>query len=274
MIEEIPLTFEVHNAVMVGPTAVGLLRHNQSLVFIGSHWMLAHGIGKHLGVFPHIWISQVKVTVVLECEWSFCLTIRQTFETVYANHFHLSVTPLDNFLWVVVSEFLHVFLEFGTASISPENVSITVRSLEYARINAIDTLDRLWFRNKTAIRTVADGHSYGKATPFLRCIREIEIVLTIPLHTVWCPHRIGLRISPGHILLRNNDAMILPIYKVVGRKNVVVSHTEPVFPRIVVWRQNIMRRIEINPAVKNTRRGIGRELITNDRVLSHQPSAA
>ena len=168
MIEQIPLTFVVDDAVVVSPAAVGMLGHNQAFVFVGTHRVLTHGISQHLSVLSDVRIGQIVVAVVLKGERSFSLTAGQTFKTVHANHFHLAVTKLDFRLGVVVGKFNHVGLQLGAASVAPENVGIAVRGLEHARVDAVDALDRLRLRNERACGTVSYGYADSKSAACLR----------------------------------------------------------------------------------------------------------
>ena len=108
MIEQIPLAFVVHNAVVICPATVGMLCHYKSLVLVWSHRILAHCITENLGAVPHIRISEVVVAVILESKRTFRLTARQPFEAVHTKHLKLAVTPLDSFLRSVFGKFLHV----------------------------------------------------------------------------------------------------------------------------------------------------------------------
>ena len=126
MIEEIPLTFVVDNTMVVGPTTVGLLSHNQALIFVRPHGILTHGVTENFSILPHVWIGKVIVAVVLESEWSFCLTIRKVFQTVDTHHLKLALAPFYFFSWGVIGKLLHVLLELGTTSIAPEYVGVTI----------------------------------------------------------------------------------------------------------------------------------------------------
>ena len=110
MIEQIPLTLKVHDAVMIGPATVGMLCHDESLIFVWSHRVLAHCVCQHLGTIPHIGISKVEVAVILECKRTLSLTAWQSFKAVHAKHLELAVAPLHGFLRSVVCQFLHVVL--------------------------------------------------------------------------------------------------------------------------------------------------------------------
>ena len=54
VIEEVPLTLIVDDAVMVCPASVGLLGHDKSLVLVGSHGVLAHCVAEHFCLLPDV----------------------------------------------------------------------------------------------------------------------------------------------------------------------------------------------------------------------------
>ena len=216
VVEQVPLALVVHDAVVVGPAAVGVLGHDQSLVLVGTHRVLAHGVAEYFGVLPHVRIGEVVPAVGLEGKRAFSLAVGQVPEAVYAYHLHLAVAPLDGFLGVVVGEFLHVGLQLGTTSVAPEDVGVAVGCLEHARVDAVDALDRLRLRNERSIRTVGYGYTDGEASPaFSRSRREIEIVLSVTLDAVGCPHGIGVRSHPGHLVLGDNHAVVSPVGQVL-----------------------------------------------------------
>ena len=95
VIEQIPLTLVVDDAVVVCPTTVSMLSHDQSLVFVWTHRILTHGIAENLRLFTNVRIGQVVVAVVLESEWAFSLTVGQTLEAVDTHHLKLAVTKFS-----------------------------------------------------------------------------------------------------------------------------------------------------------------------------------
>ena len=214
MIEEIPLSLIFDDTVMVGPASVLMLGHNDSLIFIWSHRILAHSIAENLGIFPYIRIGKIVIPVIFKCERTFSLTVRQILQAIYTDHFKLVRSPLDHLTRIIVSEFLHIVLKLGTASVSPENIGISVRCKKHTRINTVDALDRLRLTHKRALRTVCHSYSNCKSTG-LGCIREIEIIFSVLLHTIWRPHRICIRLTPRHIFLLHYDSMICPGSKII-----------------------------------------------------------
>ena len=164
MIEQIPLTLVIDNTVVVGPTAIVVLRHNQSLILIRSHRILTHGISEYFGILPHVWVGQVVIAIVLECEWSLRLSVGQVFEAIHTRQLELTVAPLDGLRRCVVGQFLHIGLEFGTTAGTPENVGIAIRSLKHAGVYAADSLDVLRLRNERTFRTVCDGNTDAEAS--------------------------------------------------------------------------------------------------------------
>ena len=173
---------------MVCPTAILMLGHDKTLVFIRTHRILAHGIAKYLSIFPYIRISKVIVAIVLESKRPFSLTIRKSLETVYTIHLKLALTPFYLFLWSVIGYLLHIVLELCTTTITPEDICIAVGSQKNTGIDAVDAFYRLWLTNERSFRSVGDGYSYAKSHSSFRSRGEIEIVLPVSLNTVGCPH--------------------------------------------------------------------------------------
>ena len=83
MIEQIPLALVIDDAVVVGPTAIVMFRHNQSLILIRSHRVLTHGIAEDFGILPHVRIGEIVVAIVLEGERALRLTVGQVLEAVH-----------------------------------------------------------------------------------------------------------------------------------------------------------------------------------------------
>ena len=216
MIEQIPLALVIDDAVVVGPTAVVVLRHDQSLILIRSHRVLTHGIAEDLGVLPHVWIGEIVVAIILEGERTLRLTVGQVFQTMDTLHHKLAISPFERICRVVVSEFLHIGLEFGTKSCSPEDISVTIGSLQYTGVDAIDTLDILRLKDERTLGTVSDSDTDTKSHAFFKDRWEIEIVLPVSLDTVRRPHRIGIRFHPGYFVLGDNHTMIGPVGQVLG----------------------------------------------------------
>ena len=267
VIEEIPLSLEVDDAVMVSPAAVGVFGHDDALVFIGTHRVLAHSVADNLSILPYVGICQVIVAVVFEGKRTFCLTVGQVFQTVDAHHLHLAITPLHGLLRCVVGQLLHVLLQFSAAAVAPEDVGIAVGSLQHARVDAVDALDRLRLRNERSFGVVGNGYTDGEAPSARgRSRREIEIVLPVSVDAVGCPHRVGVGAHPGHFVLRDDDAVVCPVRQVLRREDVVVLHAEPVLalPR---WRHDVVRRVEVHLIIKNACGRVGRELVADDGIL-------
>ena len=266
MIEQIPLTLIVDDAVVISPATIGLLGHNQALVLVGTHRVLTHGIAEHLGILSHIRIGQIIVAIVLEGEGTLGLTTRQTLETIDTLHLKLTVTPFDGFRRCIVGNLLHVILEFGTTTSTPEQVGIAIRSQKHTRINTINTLDRLWLTNERTYRTISYGHADTKASTIFGCRGEIEIIFPVSVNTVGRPHGIGVRSYPGYFVLGNNHTMVGPIGEVLRREHMVVFHAEPVLT-LPFGRQDVVRRIDVHLIIKYACSGISRKLITDNRVL-------
>ena len=167
VIEQVPLALVVDNAVMVGPAAIGMLGHDETLVFIGSHGVLTHGITQHLSILSDIGVGEVVPAVGLESKRTFGLAVGQALEAVDTNHLHLAVAPFHGLLGVVVGELLHVGLQLGAAAIAPEDVGIAVRGLKHTGVDAVDALDRLLLGDERTCGAVGNGNANGKATTTL-----------------------------------------------------------------------------------------------------------
>ena len=155
--------------MVVGPAAVIMLRHNQTLILIRSHRVLTHGIAEDLSVLPYVWIGEIVVAIILEGERPLRLTVGQVLEAVHTRQFKLAVAPLDGLRRCVVGQFLHVGLEFGTTACPPENVGITVGGLKHAGVDTADALDILRLGDERSFRTVGDGDTDAEAPAVLGC---------------------------------------------------------------------------------------------------------
>ena len=202
---------------MVGPAAVSMLGHNQSFVLIRTHWVLTHGITENLGILSYIRIGEIIVTIIFESEWTFGLTTWQSLQAVHTFHFKFTLAKFYFLCWCVVGQLLHVGLKFGATSCTPENVSITIRSLEHAGVDTADAFDGLWLWNEWTLRIVGNSYADTKSKSLsLGGSRwEIEIVLAVSVHTVGCPHRVRVRTYPGHFVLGYNHTMICPIGQIL-----------------------------------------------------------
>ena len=252
--------------MVVGPAAIFVLSHDQAFVFVGSHRILAHSISEHLCILPHVRIRQVIVAVILEGKRTLSLAIGQVFQAVHAIHLKLALAPFHLLLRRVVGQFLHVGLQLGTTASTPENVGIAVGSLKHARIDAADALDGLRLRNERSLRAVGDGYTDAKAATVFGSRREIEIILTIALDAVGCPHGIGVWPHPRNFVLGDNHTVIGPVGEVLRREHVVVFHAEPVLSLSFRW-EDVVRRIEIDLSIEHTRRWVGGEQVADNRIL-------
>ena len=168
MIEQIPLTFIIYDAVMVGPTAILMFWHDEALILVRSHWILTHGIAKNLGILPDIRIGQVIIAIILKGKRSLGLTVRKVFQTVDTIHLKLTIAKLHFLLRSIVSQFLHIGFELSTTASTPEDVRIAIRSLEYTGVDTANTFDRFRFTDERSLRTVCDSNTNAKATTILR----------------------------------------------------------------------------------------------------------
>ena len=267
MVEEIPLALVVHDAVVVGP-AVGVLGHDETFVFVGSHGILAHGVAEDFCLFADVRIGEVVPAVSLEGKRSLSLAVGQVLEAVDAHHFELALTKLDFFFWSVVGQFLHVWLQLGATARTPKDVGVAIGGLEHAGVNAIDSLDGLGLGDEWSFGTVGNGHTDTETKAFFRGRGEIKIVLATALNAVGCPHGIGVGAHPGHLVLGDDDTVVDPVGKVLAGEDVVVLHAEPVLT-LSDGRLDVVRRVKIHLVIKHASRRVGRKLVADDRVLCH-----
>ena len=215
MIEQIPLAFIVDDTMVVRPTTVIVLGHNQSLILVGAHGVLTHGIAQHLSILPNVWIGKVIVAIILKGERTLCLTTWQAFQTIDTIHLKLAIAPLNFFLWGIIGKILHVRLQFRTTTSTPEDVGIAVRSQKHTRVDTIDALDIFRLRYERTLWTICDGYTDTKAHATLRRRREVKIVLAITFDTIRRPHRIRVRTHPRHFVLGNNHTVVSPVGEIL-----------------------------------------------------------
>ena len=209
MIEKIPLSLIIHDTVMIGPATVLMLRHNDSLILVWSHRILAHCISKDLGILPYIRIGKIIIAIVFKCERALGLTVRKILQAVHTDHLHFARSPFHDFTRIIVSKFLHIVLQLCATAVAPENIGVAVRSKKYARVNTMNTLDRLRFAHERAFRAVCNCHTDSES-PCLGCIRKIEVVFSVLLDTIRSPHRICIRLAPRDFFLSHDNSMISP----------------------------------------------------------------
>ena len=79
MIEQIPLVVELDDRMMVCPASGFRLFHDDSLVFVRSHRIVAHGVCQTLRAFllAHPRIGKVELSVTLKGERPFFETFWQ-----------------------------------------------------------------------------------------------------------------------------------------------------------------------------------------------------
>ena len=74
MIEEIPLSLVVYYTMVVGPAAILMLSHDETLILIRTHRILTHCIAENFCWVSYVRIGEIVVSVVLEGKRTFCLT--------------------------------------------------------------------------------------------------------------------------------------------------------------------------------------------------------
>ena len=168
VVEQVPLALVVDDAMVISPTAVRLLGHDQPFILIRTHGVLTHRITKHLRILTDIRIGQVIPTVGLKGKGTLGLTVGQVFQTVDTQHLKLTVAPLDFLLGGIVSQLLHIGLELGTTACTPKDVGIAVRSLEHTGVDTIDALDGFGLTDERSLGTVSNSNTDTEATTIFR----------------------------------------------------------------------------------------------------------
>ena len=258
VIEEIPLSLIFHDAMMIGPALRRRLIHDDALECERSHRMVSHGISQRFGsiLFTYPWEGEIILAVTLEGKRSFLESLRQ---------------PLYQF-WFR-GKFRHVWFQLSHVQTCsrPVDISLSVLIYQHTRVYTMNSLYGFPHRHKRSFGLVGNRHTYSESLllPF-RSSREIEVILSVFLHTIWSPHRIASILYPRYFVLRNDDTMILPLRKIGRRENVIICHAEP-FLQFLDRTRNVMRRIKIYLPVEYARRRVSRILSADNRVLSRSP---
>ena len=251
VIEQVPLAFVFHDRVVIGPAARGRLLHDYALERVGTHGMVAHGVGQGLGLVLHPRESEVVFPLALESEGSFLETLRQAF-----HHLRLGIQ-----LHQVVFQPGH-----AQAAACPEDVSLAVAGLQNARVYAVDSRYRLVHGRERPRGTLAGGHAHGEAPSLLRRGREVEIVSAVLVDTVWRPHGVGVGLHPRHVVLVHYHAMVCPVHQVLGGEHMVIRHGKP-FPLRLHGAHDVMGGVEIHLALEHAGRRIGGKLVVDNGIL-------
>ena len=257
VVEEIPLSLELHEGVVVGPALGGRLVHEHALELIRAQRVVAHAVGQALGaaLLAHPRIGEVVLAVPLEHERALGLSLRE------------SLVQAD----ALAVDLRHVGCELAAAQAhaGPDQVDRAVVVLERAGVDAAGALHRVLIDREGAGRRIRHRHAdaEAEAAAASRRVREVEVILAVLLHAIRRPHRVGRRVAPGHVLLVHDVAVVGPVRQVVGGVDVVVGHAEPGrgLP-LVVHRGDVVRRIQVQAAVEDVGRRVGGELVGNHRV--------
>ncbi len=197
MIEKVPLAAPLHYGVVIGPTAVGPLVHNQAFKLKRAKRRIAHSVSQCLGFVLYPWKCEIILAVALEYEWPLLKTFGQSFEK-----------------YRLGSQCHHVIGKTCTAQphTGPVYVACSVVIDKYARVNAINAVYRLRHGHERSFRTARYGHTYFKTTlSSLRCSGKIKIISVALTHTFGRPHRIRTGIYPRYTLLTDNNTMVGPV---------------------------------------------------------------
>ena len=254
MIKEIPLSLIFYDAMMIGPALRRRLIHDDALECERSHRMVSHGISQRFGsiLFTYPREGEIIFAVTLEGKWSFLESLRQ---------------PLYQFGFR--GKFCHVWFQLSHVQTCsrPVDISLSVLIYQHTRVYTMNPLYGFPHRHKWSFRLVGNRHTYSEPLLLpLGSSREIEVIFSVFLHTIWSPHRIASILYPRYFILRNDDTMILPLGKIGRRENVIICHAEP-FLQFLDRTRNVMRRIKIYLPVEYASRRISRILFADNRVL-------
>ncbi len=255
MIEEIPLTVVLYNRVMVGPAACRRFFHYSALELKRAEGIVTHCIGQSFGVLAYPGECIVVFPFALKYKGTFLEAVGQTFDS------HGIGSELD-----------HVILKLCShhASSRPVDVALAVGVDEDARVDTVDTLDRLTHRHERAGRRCRSGNTYlESATLTLGCRGEVEEVLSVLVNAIGRPHRIRIGAYPRHIVLSYYHAVVGPVDKIVGGEYMIIGHAEP-FLEALDGAGNVVRWIKIHFSIKNSRRRVGGKLVAYNGVLGRR----
>ena len=255
MIEQIPLSLELQEAMMVSPALIGVFGHENSLEVPRSQRILRHGIGQCLRatLMAHPREGEVIPSIALEHMGAFLESLGKSL-----HYLSLSI------------QFLHVALQSCAtdAHARPIEIGLAIVVNKYRRINAAHASYGRRLAYKRSLGPRSRGHANSKAPTLFRCRGEVEIVLPVLADTLRGPHGIAIGLHPGHLVLRNDYTMVLPVDKIGRREDVIVGHAEPILT-LPLGGRNVVRRVEIHPVAKKPCCRVGTELIMDNRILSH-----
>ena len=285
VVEEIPLTLVLHDAVMGGPSHDGL--EDDALIGEGSVRIVTHGIAQVMGVASAV--GEIILAVHLVHPGSLEEAVRiaglQRFAFLiddddgtgslselqhvvgHAGHAggygvlitfgqhggtEILLTDRSGGFELVVA----VPLQLTTPDATKIAVDLVVVVLEDAGVDAIGTNDGCGLRDEGTFGFVGHGHAKVEDTGVVLS-GEDEIVLAVFLHHVIVPH---LLLCPGHLIDIEDHAMVgdLTAHHVVHRQHVVVAHLEMATVVIeTLAAVPVMAGIDIHAAVEHIGRGVG-----------------
>ena len=276
MIEEVPLSLVFHDGMVIGPASILMLFHDDTFVFIRSHRLVAHGISETFGAifFAYPRVSEVKLTISLECE--------RTFLEAFGQSFHCMTVELHavwRFSWVLqflVSKLDEIVFQscHTQSAASPEDDILAIGGLKHTRVDACNAFYIIRQGFVWPIRMVGCRHSDTKSVAScilvggerLRSIGEKEIVFAIFLYAVRCPHRVSLWVAPWHLLLGKNHSVVGPVGEIIGREDMIVCHGKP----FLFWfhgTDDVVRWKEVDSAIEYPCCWVCRKLVIDNRIL-------
>ncbi len=240
--------------MMICPASRGRLVHDDTLELEWSHRTVTHSVSQSLGaiLFPHPWKGEIVFPVTLEGERSFLEPLWQAFH------------PLR-----LIVKFHHIILQLShpKSVASPIDIRLAILVYKHTRVNAVNALYRLWHRHKGTFWLFGNSHTDGKAFPVALWSRwEIEIISAVLAYAVGSPHAIAVPFHPWHLILRDNNTMVLPVRQIRGREHMIVCHAEPIL-QMFHRTGNVVRGIDIHLVIENSCSGISGKLPRDNRIL-------
>ena len=222
MIEQIPLSVNLDNRMVVGPADVSVLLHDFTLELVRAHRVVGHAVCEALALVLDPREAEVVFAVGLEEVRALGLASRNGVDP-----YRLAV------------QFFHIVFQLADdkSAACPYEISLAVIVDEAAGVDTEGALDGSLLGNERAVRSVGNGYTDAAVRPLpvdaLSCCGEVEIVLAVLVVAVRSPHLERIGLYPFNCVLGNDPAVVNPVDEVVGRKDMVVFHDEPVFAGVV-----------------------------------------
>ena len=254
MVEQEPLAVALDDRVVVGPAARGVLLHEHAPVRERPERVVPGGVGQRLRFVDDVGEREVVDAAALEHERPLLEALRER--------------PVEQH--GLGSELEHVVREAGAseAAARPVQVGLPVAVDEHVRVDPRDARDGRGLRRERTVRGVGDGDPDPPPADALHRVGgggEVEKEAAVLLDGVRRPHRVRGHVDPRHVVLAQNHAVVGPVDEVGGRECVVVFHAEPVRPAV-----DVVRGVHVDPPVEGAGRGVGRELVGDERILGRR----